>query len=516
MAKPISKKLNPPSRSVSTQHATIPFSQLVQSNRAVWTIAVITFLGTILRAQLLQTPVHADELDFFLHHYPRGWLFTICVYYAANNHIAYNLILQALGSIFGPELWVARLPAFVCGCLLIPLTARVVRPLAGIRPAIYVSALIAISPLFINYSIYARGYSLFMLLIVASIGQLHRLLQRPSRWTAIYLGVLWAMAAWTIPIAIHAVSFLLLCAIVQLLKKSTETRRRLIRELTMTCVVTGVLTLLLYTPVLLVTGWRSLVADPATAPRAFGQLPNQAVEQLSDLAWIFHRDLGPVGLATPLFLAIAGAVLARRQSKQIVALAVCAIAAQIGWLIVQRVCPFPRALMPLLWVLTALSAVGIAEIELRIRRALRRTHPRETRTFAIAAVVLSSLIILFSRQKAGINGDWPHDFHRVAQAVGNGQQHPRLFTNYADVGINYYLMKLQIPTLINQFKGPGEYLFLCRKGTEGLDLVSRTTPGLTPLLEIWRSRGGPPVNAAQFQEIGETPYYTLHRLNLTQ
>lgn len=518
MAKPNQNKLNPPSRSSSARSIVstpLQGGTGIESHHAVGTIAAITLIGTILRAQLLQSPVHADELDFFVHHYPRGWLFTVCVYYAANNHIAYNVMLQGLGWLFRPELWVARLPAFVCGCLLIPLTARVVRQIVGIRPAIYAAALIAVSPLFVNYSFYARGYSLFMLLIVASIGCIDQLLKRPSRRVAIRLGVLWALAAWTIPIAIHAVTFLLAWASFRIVRMPLSVRRESVRQLITACLVTGGLTLLLYAPVLLVTGWRSLVADPATAPRPLNLLSTHSIEQLGDLAWIYERDYGLIGSLIPILFAVAGVALARRRARQWISLAVAAVLCQLVWLGIQRVFPFPRALMPLLWVLAVLSAIGLAEIELRCRRVCLFWRARRVSSGGLAIVIVCSVVILFSRENAGINGSWPNDFQKIAQAVASGQQQqPRLFTNYSDVGINFYFMQLQVPMLINQFKGPGEYLFLCRKNTEGLDLVSRTPPGPDPVLEIWRSRGGPPLDASQLQQIGETRYYTLHRLTI--
>ena len=322
-----------------------------------------------------------------------------------------------------------------------------------------------------------------------------------------------SLAAWTIPIAIHAVTFLLLWALLRIARTSPIFRRQVIQELTVSCVVTSVLTLLLYTPVLLVTGWRSLLSDPATAPRPFSQLPTQAMDQLSDLVWICGRDDGFFGWLVPLGLAIAGVLLARRRERNLVALAGCAIACQIGWLLIQRVFPFPRALMPLLWTITLVTAVGLVEVELRVCRLCLYWKSQGSRRLALAGTIFASAVILISREKEGLNGNWPHDFQRIAQSIGSDQP-LRLFTNYADVGINYYLMKTKTPTLINQFAGPGEYLFLCRKGTDGLDLVSRTAPGCDPVVDIWRSRGGPPLESIQLQPIHETRHYTVQRLNL--
>lgn len=192
----------------------------------------------------------------------------------------------------------------------------------------------------------------------------------------------------------------------------------------------------------------------------------------------------------------------------------CAIVTQFDWMLIQRILPFPRAMLPLWWMPGVLSAVGIARFE---ELSLRRRYPRHWRFVDFAALTVTVAVaglVLHGRQSLGINGAWPDDLQRIAQSLAAAQTESRVFTNYADAGLYYYLSRFQATARVNRFNGPGEYVFMCRKFEGGLDNVTRTATGLRPVIDVWQDNGGPPVDAAQFQPFGETRYYQLYRVHL--
>jgi Dolichyl-phosphate-mannose-protein mannosyltransferase len=85
-----------------------------------------------------------------------------------------------------PAVWL-RLPAFICGTALVPLSYLLGMRVAGRRAAIIGAGLLAVSPFAVRFSSEARAYSLLALLVVASTLALVVALERPERrwpWAA--------------------------------------------------------------------------------------------------------------------------------------------------------------------------------------------------------------------------------------------------------------------------------------------------------------------------------------------
>jgi len=118
--------------------------------------------------------------------------------------LALPLIQRILLDLFGDGPWSIRAPAWVAGLALLYLTYPVARRRLGEFAAVGATALVAIMPLLVFYSHFARIYSLTALLCLLLYDRLEQCLGdahgRPSGWLGLTL--LTALVPWTHPTAL--------------------------------------------------------------------------------------------------------------------------------------------------------------------------------------------------------------------------------------------------------------------------------------------------------------------------
>lgn len=217
-------------------------------------------VATLIRAEHLVQPMRFDEAYTDLQYAAQPLYVTVSKYDAPNNHVAHSVLVWGSTRIFGDSPAAIRLPAFLAGVLTVVATCclagRWGGPTAGLLAGLVVSVW---SPL-VEYSVNARGYTLLHLLVVLMLLVADEWLARPRRPAAIAMGVLGGLALWTIPTAAFAwlmlLSMLALCTVGE---ESPARRRRRWRELLLSGLLTILVTLFLYSPILLVSGWRSLI-----------------------------------------------------------------------------------------------------------------------------------------------------------------------------------------------------------------------------------------------------------------
>jgi Dolichyl-phosphate-mannose-protein mannosyltransferase len=106
----------------------------------------------------------------------------------------YYLLTWLWVSVTGDQSAVAlRMTSVIAGTITVPAAFFAARYFVSDRVALATAWLCVISPVLIEYSLYARSYALFVLLVTISVGTVGALLRRPSvpRW------ILWALVAAT-------------------------------------------------------------------------------------------------------------------------------------------------------------------------------------------------------------------------------------------------------------------------------------------------------------------------------
>jgi hypothetical protein len=237
----------------------------LHSNLAWWAhnegregIPVLTALilgGMVLRLMRLNEPVSYDEAYSFIYYASKPLYLALSYYSSTNNHLFYTFLLHLSTGLFGEAEWVLRLPSFVASVLMIPLTFFVARASYDRSTAIFAAALIAGGSPFVDFGVAARGYSVQLFILVASLGLSLFLVIRRNAFAWLLLVVLTALGFYTIPTYFlpYGVVAVWMALCIALDRVGTP-RVAFLRDLVVANACAAVLTLLFYSPVLVVSG----------------------------------------------------------------------------------------------------------------------------------------------------------------------------------------------------------------------------------------------------------------------
>ena len=181
-------------------------------------VALLAFLafGTYVRvAGVWCQALYGDE-EHAHRHLMTGYADILRYYDALGSHVALPLLQRAAMDLFGPSVVVYRLPSLAAGLLGLWLLYPLGRRLVGGAPACLATALVAVLPLHVYYSRFARSYSLVFLLALVLVHGLVRALEgRRRAWLGVGLaaGLLpWVHLSTTGPVAALALVTLALAA----------------------------------------------------------------------------------------------------------------------------------------------------------------------------------------------------------------------------------------------------------------------------------------------------------------
>jgi hypothetical protein len=257
-------------------------------------------------------------------------------------------------ALFGDSPTALRVPAFVAGVALIPLTALLCWSLFGSRLAAILSALaVCGSSQLVEYSVNARGYSWFALLTLVQVLCTIRIIETPNRRR---LWVLWAMigalGAYVLPLMLYPVvglAIALFAAGMMVLPGSAK-RRSILIGLAVALPACGAATILLYTPILMTQGLTATLEKrhitsniwSASIP-AFWSMAAETWSAWARDASVLWRVAFPLGLTVYLVRSLRGGP-GLRFIPVIVALATVLIVGMQGIALHTRACLF---LLPL-------------------------------------------------------------------------------------------------------------------------------------------------------------------------
>ena len=253
---------------------------------------LILLCGFILRVAALNDPISYDEAYTYQAFASQPLFVLLTDYHLPNNHIFHSLLVHFSALIFGNHLWILRLPALLAGMGLIWATYlfgnRLYAPEVGLASA----ALTAISPEAIMHATRARGYSLVALLTLLIFYLGLQVLTRKKWFLWLGIAILSALGFWTIPIMFFPFGILFLWLILESFSNDIfpayAKRWEFFRYWLITGILSAIGTLILYFPVLRVSGTRYLLGNVYIAPAESGVYANILGERLLETAnfWI--------------------------------------------------------------------------------------------------------------------------------------------------------------------------------------------------------------------------------------
>ena len=295
-------------------------------------VVILTLAAAIVRLPMLMTrAMGTDESASFIYYAAQPLWVPVTIYGSPNNHVLHSVLMHIAWTILGNAEWALRLPAFLAGIAIIPLTYFASRAL-GDRGAVLAASLAASAPTLADYSTNARGYTLLCCFVLICTIAMARIL-RDGKGEILFV-VSAALGFLTVPVMLYPFAMLVAWG-----------RKKALRA----ALATIALALVLYAPIFVVSGVASLTANPYVHPFPlaifFRSLPSYAVAVWS--SWF-----AGVSLIVQILIAAGFIIGVRKHAMWI------GFAAVIAIVVLQRVLPFPRVWLPFLVLMFITSAAS--------------------------------------------------------------------------------------------------------------------------------------------------------------
>jgi hypothetical protein len=401
----------------------------------LWGAVAVTLTGGLLRAAYLDHPMRYDESMVYFNYLIFPLHEVAARYDAVQNHVLHTMLQHETLRWLGNRPWALRLPAFIFGTMLVPLSIWL--SYAMVRREIFAllsGGLVAVSSLLIDYSTNGRGYTMvcaFTLgMCLCTIG----LIRTPGRRRLWLLwAVLGAMGAFTIPVMLFPVAglFVLLALDAWLLRRPRRRRVQLSRLVAASATM-AVMTALLYLPAVIHVGSGEL----ARARDCIAQFSRHHVGSFADMAAVtwqhWSRDVSIVSsicAAIGLLYCIRQAF-RRRNLTWLMPLIL--LLAGLGVSRFLPVSPYPRVWLYLLPIVLTFSVCGLGALD---RRELRNAA-------AIAAAVGVVITGHLTMKRQYLVAEDPHTLVDAERVAGSFADLPErefaVLTKPATYAVRYY------------------------------------------------------------------------------
>jgi hypothetical protein len=208
--------------------------------------------GTLVRLAHINQPMRFDEAITFVRYGALPLRESLTNYNNPNNHLLNTLLMRLSTQLTGSiDPWVLRLPVFFAGVLLIVAVYWTGKRFFGDHTALLAAALVAVYPQIIFYATNARGYSFVALSFIVLLGLAYDLCRQSSRKQWVVFVFVAVMGFYAVPSMIYPFGIVCLWLFLSILIEQVgQNRRSMIRDLIPAVIAVGVLTWLLYAPVM--------------------------------------------------------------------------------------------------------------------------------------------------------------------------------------------------------------------------------------------------------------------------
>jgi 4-amino-4-deoxy-L-arabinose transferase-like glycosyltransferase len=345
----------------------IAYRALIPSKDEVTPLLIvfgITIIGAFFRFAYLWRPMGHDETYTFMAFAIRGLKVVITDYHLPNNHVFHTILVNLFYQLFGDSPAVIRLPAFIAGIMIIPATFIVARKFYDWKIGILAASIVASLPVMIDYSTTARGYTIMTLfsLILIAIADYVRDHKNFVAW--IMLVLFSSLGLFTNPTMIYPVGMtftwlILSWAIGDL---HSDYGKQFIQYLLLTFIGIGIITGLLYLPIILTSGLHSIIGNEVVETLSWSDFGQSILPRVRNTWHEWNRGILP-GIS---WVALLGLLASFFVPKQTRSNRVPLILAGFLWiataLLIQRVAPWPRIwlfLLPFFVIWISAGLIGL-------------------------------------------------------------------------------------------------------------------------------------------------------------
>jgi hypothetical protein len=353
------------------------------------TLGVVTTIGLLIRLIQIERIVGYDEAYTFIYFASRPLKSILTDYSAPNNHVFHSILVHFVYQIFGNHLWALRLPALTAGVLTIPAVYLAGKTLYGKNAAILAAALTAMTPMLMDYSDNARGYTLVCLFSCLVLWIASSLRKQASFTSWALLAVFSSLGFYTLPIMVYPVCAVFLWLLLSWIFKDTFDQKNFLTGFILTSLFTILLTLLLYSPILIFgTGLSSITSNEFVKSQNWMDFI-QSVQARIPRVWKEWNYMVPdwvTGFTVAGFLLHIS--LGWKKSQHKIPIWLAAFVAISTLIIAQRVAPWPRVWLFLLVFYLLWSAAGWSSL---IGIALSKIRSSKLQIFFLVIICLTTV-----------------------------------------------------------------------------------------------------------------------------
>lgn len=442
---------------------------------ALWTrsLAVIVVIGALLRAYYLRQPMRYDESVTYLYFASQSWATVVGAYTYPNNHVFHTVLVKAFATVLGDDPWVLRLPAFIAGVAMIPVTYAVGRRMFGAAAAYLGAALVSVSGALTFYSTNARGYTMVCLATLIAANALLRLREQPSRaqWATVVLVT--ALGVWTVPVMLFPAGGLALWFVLSAVRGDTSEPRADLARVGVALAATAVLVLVLYSPIIANNGLAALTRNSfvrASSWRLFFRQISQSVQPV-----LVASTLGlPVAVSVVIgAFAIVGLVHERKHSGIRVSMAGCVYVWCALVLLVTHRAPFYRVWLFVIAPAALLAAYGVVRVLSSFAMPSQKFGPRPGEYSVAVAMALSLAVILTRDVATSRDTGTLRDAEQIARAFSTSlRPGDRVFAPIpSNAPLAYYFVRAALDTTyLSSVPGDSSRAYLVVNTAEGFEL----------------------------------------------
>ena len=328
----------------------------------------ITLIGFGIRIVLSGKPIQYDEAYTFLSFASRPLNKALSDYHLPNNHLLHTLFVHLSTRLLGEGVLAIRLPALLAGGLLIPaaylLGSKLYNKFTG-----YLSAmLVAVTPILVDYSINARGYTLVALFTLLTWCLGIYVTRHANSFAWVLIGLVGACGFYTVPVFLYPFGILFTWLLLNLLFKqfsqSYSSQINFFMKMFVAGTLTVILTAIAYLPVILSSGTASLFGNVFVQSLSWSDFIQTVPHRLND-TW--QEWTGNVSLIfiIPILVGLAiSIILHRRISSLKIPFQLASVLFLIPVLLIQRPNPWAKvwlAFLPIILVWAAAGLVGLLD-----------------------------------------------------------------------------------------------------------------------------------------------------------
>jgi len=350
-------------------------------------LLILMLAAIAVRLLFLCQPMRYDESWTFTVFASRPLFVALSNYSEPNNHLFHTLLVHIAYMLLGNKPWVLRLPALVAGILVVPASYMAIRIYFDKHSALLTAGVVASSSALIGYSTNARGYTLFCLIFLLIFALANYIRQNPNSFTWLLFSILSAMGFYTIPLMLYPFGMVVVWLLLSALSKDTDlSRGYLLKRLIVSIIIVALVTFVLYLPVLVASGLKSIISSRFVAPLPWSSFVEMFPRSLRGTWNLWNRDI-PQGISILFALGfIVSLVFHKRLSPNRIPVVLALVLWCLPILMIQQVVPPARTWLFFLPLYIGSASAGMIYL---LRPIVRKITNNTSFLYATAALILS-------------------------------------------------------------------------------------------------------------------------------